>query len=612
MSIIYNGDEKDNKLAATSVFPYSELIEMYGFAGNDELVGAFLHPNLIFGGSGNDTINGGADINALHGEDGDDVLNAWIGNWSEHYGGAGNDSLTGGDYGNYLDGGAGTDTLTGGDGADTYLVDSTLDRIIESYTPYYDNDPNPADTVMSSVTWVLGANLENLSLLGSAAINGTGNALNNILAGNSGTNTLNGKGGQDTVDYSAATSALTVNLARTTLQFIGSDQGSDQLISIENVLGSNHSDLITGTAGANFLNGAAGNDTLAGGAGRDTLNGGQGEDTLDYRTATGTVIADLDAGSASNDGTGSVDTLIGMESIWSGSGNDRLVGNYANNRLEGRNGNDTLSGGAGVDTLVGGAGIDTLDYSSAYHLHINLALGTATNDGSGSSDVFSSIENVIGNAGENVMIGNSADNRLEGGRGSDTLAGGLGNDYLDGGDGDIEGNVYYSRDTVSYDGIGAAVNVSLALAVAQNTGGAGIDTLIDFEDLVGGAGNDRLAGNSASNYIFGQIGNDTLVGDAGNDTLAGGDGVDTADYSAFVAALSFDLATQRVENSVDYSLDFLYQIESINSGAGNDTIAGDTQNNRLSGGAGVDMIFGEDGNDWLLGGAGNDTLYGGL
>src|SRR4030065_278050 len=84
--------------------------------------------------------------------------------------------------------------MVGGTGNDTYIVDSTSDITTES------SSTGGTDTVLSSVTWTLGSNLENLTLTGSSALSGTGNDLDNILTGNSGNNTLTGNAGNDTLD----------------------------------------------------------------------------------------------------------------------------------------------------------------------------------------------------------------------------------------------------------------------------------------------------------------------------------------------------------------------------------------------------------------------------
>jgi Ca2+-binding RTX toxin-like protein len=138
-------------------------------------------------------------------------------------GNSGTNSLTGLAGNDILNGGAGIDTLIGGDGNDTYIVDSTTDTITETAT-------GGTDTIQSYVSYTLAENLnlENLTLTGTSAINGTGNSLNNILTGNAANNTLDGGAGNDT------------------------------------------------------LIGGLGNDTLVGGLGNDTLTGGAGLDSFTF------------------------------------------------------------------------------------------------------------------------------------------------------------------------------------------------------------------------------------------------------------------------------------------------------------------------------------------
>ncbi|MDP2901812.1 MAG: calcium-binding protein, partial [Methylovulum sp.] len=102
------------------------------------------------------------------------------------------DTLTGDGGNNVIDGYTGNDTLIGGLGNDTYLVDNKGDAVTESSKLAAETD-----TVNSSVSYELGANLENLTLTGTAAINGTGNVLNNVLTGNAGANSLTGGSGVD-------------------------------------------------------------------------------------------------------------------------------------------------------------------------------------------------------------------------------------------------------------------------------------------------------------------------------------------------------------------------------------------------------------------------------
>jgi Ca2+-binding RTX toxin-like protein len=166
-------------------------------------------------------------------------------------GDSGSNRLSGGAGNDILDGGAGSDVLLGGAGDDFFYVDNSADAVTE-------NSGEGVDTVVSSLSWVLGANLENLTLSGSSSINGTGNALANTLIGNSGINTLDGGTGDDLV------------------------QG----------LGGN--DTLLGQAGNDRLEGGDGADLLIGGAGRDIFLGGAGSDRFDFDSAADSAMGSGD------------------------------------------------------------------------------------------------------------------------------------------------------------------------------------------------------------------------------------------------------------------------------------------------------------------------------
>jgi subtilisin family serine protease len=304
-------------------------------------------------------------------------------------GGAGDDTLQGLAGNDILDGKTGADQLQGGSGNDTYVVDSVGDAVTETSTL-----STEIDTVQSSVTYTLGANLENLTLTGNAAINGTGNSLNNSLTGNNFNNTLNGGDGNDT------------------------------------------------------LNGSTGVDTLIGGLGNDvyqvdsttdviTENSGQGTDTI-QSSVTYTIASLANIENLTLTGS-SVITATGNTA------NNSLTGNTVNNTLNGGDGNDTLNGGAGNDSLIGGNGNDfAYYYSSTASVTVNLTTGTAS-DGLGGTDTLSFIENVQGsNTASDNLTGNTGVNILYGYGGADILTGGGGNDLLYLGSDTVKDTVNYT------------------------------------------------------------------------------------------------------------------------------------------------------------------------
>ncbi|MBD2357727.1 S8 family serine peptidase [Tolypothrix sp. FACHB-123] len=378
---------------------------IHGGAGDDILAGG-LGNDTIFGNEGNDNINGGDGNDRLFGDSASPVIGSAQ---DTIYGGQGNDVIFGGEDNDYLYGETGNDTLNGGSGND--------------------------------------------SLNGSAG--------NDSLNGGSGNDTLNGDAGSDTASYRFASSGVNVNL--TTGIASDGQGGTDTLISIETIVGSDYADVLIGSSGNNNLTGGAGNDSLNGGdgndrlnggAGNDNLNGGDGTDTVSYQGATVGVNVNLETGTAS-DGLGGTDTLISIEAIVGSDHADVLIGNSGNNILDGGAGNDNLNAGLGNDTLKGS-------------------------------------------------------------NGNDTLNGGVGNDYLDGGKG---------YDTVSYTSATTGLNVNLTTGIASDRLG-GSDRLVDIEAIAGSNYADILTGNDGNNVLTGNNGNDTLTGGLGQDTLRGGSGAD--------------------------------------------------------------------------------------
>jgi Ca2+-binding RTX toxin-like protein len=575
----------------------SNFENLTGSAFNDTLTGDG-NANVIDGGAGNDTIQGGAGNDTLTGGAGTDTatyaaasaavtvnlatLTAQntvgagtdtISGFENLTGSAFNDTLTGDGNANVIEGLAGNDTMNGGAGTDTLTyIDATAAVTVNLATVTAQNTVGAGTDTIS--------NFENLT--GSAfndTLTGDGNA--NVIEGLAGNDTMNGAAGTDTLTYVDATSAITISLALATAQVTGG-AGTDTISNFENLTGSAFNDTLTGDGNANVIDGGAGNDTIEGGAGNDTLTGGAGTDTLTYATATAAVTVNLATATAQNTVGAGTDTISGFENLTGSGFNDTLTGDSNANTISGGAGNDIIAGRGGADVLDGGAGTDTVDYSAAAAgTIVNLATGTASNDGDGSSDTLTTFENITGSAFDDKLTGDANANVIDGGAGNDTIQGGAGNDTLTGGTG---------TDLLTYAAATAAVTVNLATATAQNTVGAGTDTISGFENLTGSAFADTLTGDGNANVIQGLAGNDTMNGGAGTDTLT---------YVDATAAVTVNLATATAQNTVGAGTDTISNFENLTGSAFNDTLTGDGNAN---------VIQGLAGNDTMVGGAGTDTV----
>lgn len=516
-----------------------------GNSQNNLIVGN-IADNTLSGEEGNDTLHGGAGSDNLIGGSGDDVL----------YGDSGNDILIGG---------SGENTLIGGTGDDYYVLEDANQQVIQEM-------PGEGhDTVVAAVSVTLADNVEDLILVGAAAVTGMGNSLDNRIQGNEAANTLSGLAGNDTLE------------------------------------GGDGNDSLSGGLGSNSLLGGSGNDSLWSESSTDTLTGGAGDDVYQVAVTgvtltetadegTDTVIATISwtlgdffenltlagstpvrgIGNANNNritGNTAANTLNGgqgTDTLLGNDGNDVLSGGDGADRLDGGNGNDSLDGGSGTNTLLGGTGDDIYWVNSSSNTVVE-------STGQGNDSVIASVSWTLGQNIENLSLtgsnalkgtGNTANNRITGNTGANTLNGAQGDDTLIGGDGN--------------------------------------------DSLVGGDGADSLSGGNAQ---------DTLVGGAGSNTLAGGMGDDWYWISSSTDRLgeAANAGLDQVSSTVSWTLganfeNLLLMGAAAVNGTGNATanqIRGNSGNNVLAGGQGMDTLTGGNGNDTLIGGLGSDTLIGG-
>ena len=233
---------------------------------------------------------------------------------------------------------------------------------------------------------------------------------------------------------------------------------------------------------------------------------------------------------------------------------------------------------------------------------------------------------INGTPGNDTLNGTSGDDTINGLAGDDTLNGLAGADVLDGGAGNDTLNGGAGQDFASYADALSAVSVNLSLTTAQDTLGAGMDTLISIEKLIGsnyndtlhgdglanalfgGAGDDKLYGGSGDDSLYGSAGNDVLDGGLGNDLLSGGAGSNWASYATSGAAVQVSLAITTAQNTGGAGTDTLSSIQNLLGSGYGDTLTGDANNNKLTGGGGDDVLIGGGGQDVLLGGVGADSF----
>jgi len=482
---------------------------------------------------------------------------------------------------------------------------------------------------------------------------------NDLIVGGKGADALDGGTGDDTASYFNSETGVAVSLL-TGKGSLGDAKG-DTLTQIENLIGSEFIDTLTGDDGNNRIDGLAGTDIIDGGLGNDTIDGGldrdrilgSGGDDVLYGKAGIDYIAGgegndyLDGGTENDqlygqEGNDTIDGGEGNDYAEGGDGDDSLVGSGGNDQLYGQAGKDTLSGNAGNDYLEGGDSEDLLSgnegndylYGQNGKDTIDGGIGNDNLDGGADSDLmFGGEDNdrLYGQAGSDTLEGNSGNDLLSGGddadilkgqAGVDYLEGGNGNDFLDGGDNDdlLYGNA--DNDILSggngNDLLEGGDNDDLLYGNAGNDrlyGQAGSDTLFggtDNDFLDGGNDNDTLLGETGNDTLFGNNGDDSLTGGEGNDSLDGGNGDDLLSGQEGNDEIFGSAGRDSLEGDAgDDSLDGGTGDDDVYGGTGNDSLLGGAGNDYLDAGEGEDTLQGQEGNDYLDGGEGDDSLAGG-
>jgi Ca2+-binding RTX toxin-like protein len=666
---------------------------LFGNGGNDRLEG----------GAGNDRLDGGAGADTLLGGAGDDIytidargdlvteladggidtvrssISATLGAYVENVvltgaaaiNGTGNglaNRITGNGAANRLDGGAGIDTMVGGAGNDIYIL-SDYAVLNPDWTVSYFRDvvieafDGGIDTVRTTISHKLGANVENVVLTGTDGYALTGNGLANRITGNSGNNAIDGRAGADTMAGGEGSDSYVVDNAGDMIIENAAASGADLVNShisfrladgLEDLVlrgsaaingtGNDQGNVLTGNRAANVLTAGGGFDYLDGGAGGDRLSGGGDADDL----------------------TGG----LGRDTLYGGGGADRFNIEAAAEVLAG----EVIDGGDGTDTIYNTQRAAQVDLSIARLVSIEELSGfsqgvvlKATQLAGLSSITYT--PTITLTTGGSLALSATMDNEAV-----INLADAVNTFTLNTAATGVRVNGGSTVDTIHLNG--------RTYAYANGEGGNDVLSTTSYGSgyLDGGAGNDRLTGADASDRLTPGLGRDTVLGGGGNDiiyltdvrdakageNLDGGDGVDdwlwgkdlgslvnlsAVNISNFETIYGFDggvaLSMAQLLSFTnlqvggftltdggtvdmtrfgsyfgaggvtlsDQDTSFLNTlVEGVSGGDGNDVITASTANPSLnfafSGGGGNDRLDGGNNADRLIGGAGDDTLTG--
>ena len=490
----------------------------------------------------------------ITGRNGNDFIEGFGGNDTLN-GGAGDDAIDGGAGDDFIDGGVGADQMMGGTGNDIYIVDNVTDRVVE-------NADEGNDTLYTSVSYTLSANLEVLVALGIADLSLNGNATANTIYGNAGNNIIDGGGGADILIGGGGNDIYIVdNVNDQVVENAGA--GNDTLYTsvnytlpanIEVMVLQGVADLqVNGNASDNTIYGNSGNNIIDGRAGADILIGGAGNDIYIVDNVNDQVVEN--AGEGNDTVYTSVNTTLSANTevlVLQGVADLQVNGNASVNTIYGNAGNNIIDGGAGADILIGGAGNDV-------YIVDNVNDQVVENAGAGNDTLYTSVNHTLsadievlvlqgsadlqvnGNASVNTIYGNAGNNIIDGGGGADILIGGAGNDiYIIDNAGDVVvENAGEGNDTV-YTSVNYTLAANAEVLLLQGSSGLQVNGNALANTIYGNGGNNVIDGGGGADFMIGGGGNDKFVfnsGQANGDTITdfvGNNGAaDTLEFLGF-------------------------------------------------------------------------------
>lgn len=585
----------------------------------------------LFGGDGDDSLKSGTAGQGviLQGLAGDDTLEGNSAN-DRLDGGSGEDCVTGGAGDDILRGGAGEDTIYGGAGDDILVVDAD-DRLIdvdggEGLDVVLVDDPRGAIVDLAEVNAEMafgGVGGDLLLTTGDEAISASGQggddalkggagddtldggADNDLIAGGAGADIIDGGAGSDTAVYAESGSAVTIDLSTGAAE--GGDAEGDTLSGIENLVGSDHDDLLIGDSESNQLEGGVGRDTLESGAGgENVLDGGQDDDV--YRVSRGSTAYILDGYwiNTSEEQQPTVNTyteevVVPILEEVTFTREEQFVRSYTSPSTTAINGPDGIIGyrietrqvfitdTREVERSRFEWTVETFEREVSRIDFPTLNADDLVRQNGGDNDVLE--------LGEGIASADLIFHALEGA----LMVGVRRAGSLFGAADTIENSIImldWFETEATVETLVLADGTSLSLtAVYEDAVAAGRSGAVEGDlNITWIAGSVALVGGDGADSIVGGVGDDTIAGGAGADTLDGGLGENTISFLDVSSGVSITLDADGQGSATGQVIhNFQHAIGSVFS----DTITGDETDNLVAGAGGADS---------LEGGAGTDTL----